>query len=59
MIEFLILVCVLGFILYMVNTYVPMAAPFKTVLNFVVGLILLILVLQFFLGGGISLPRLR
>jgi hypothetical protein len=42
----IIVLIVVGFCLWLVNTYVPMQAPVKTVLNVVVVLILLIWILS-------------
>lgn len=39
-VSIVVTIVVIGVILYLVNTYVPMAAPIKTVLNVVVVLIL-------------------
>jgi len=36
MIQILVLLVVVGVVLYLVNNYVPMAAPIKTILNVVV-----------------------
>jgi hypothetical protein len=59
-IQLLVLIVVIGVILYLVNTYVPMAAPIKTILNIVVILFLCIWLLSVFglLPGG-TVPRLR
>jgi hypothetical protein len=59
-IQLLVLIVVIGVILYLVNTYVPMAAPIKTILNIVIILVLCIYLLQVFglLPGG-TVPRIR
>jgi len=59
-IQVLVLIVVVGVILYLVNTYVPMAAPIKTILNIVVILFLVLWLLSVFglLPGG-TVPRLR
>jgi len=59
-IQLLVLIVVIGVILYLVNTYVPMAAPIKTILNIVVILFLCIWLLSVFglLPGG-TVPRLK
>ena len=36
MINLLVLLVIVGVVLYLVNNYVPMAAPIKTILNVVV-----------------------
>jgi len=48
MIELLIVLVVCGVALYFVNQYVPMAPPFKTLINVVVVLCLAIFLLNFF-----------
>jgi ABC-type siderophore export system fused ATPase/permease subunit len=59
-IQVIVLIVVVGVILYLVNTYVPMAAPIKTILNIVVILFLVLWLLSVFglLPGG-TVPRLR
>lgn len=59
MIQLIILLAVFGFLLYLLNTYVPMAPPFKAIINFVVVLILILYLLNVFGIGGPPLPRLR
>lgn len=41
MIESLVAIAIVGVILHMINSYIPMAVPFKTVIN-VVAVVLLI-----------------
>lgn len=48
MIEILIILVVVGVCLYMVNTYIPMAAPVKNVINVLVVLCLIIFLLNAF-----------
>jgi hypothetical protein len=57
----LILLVVVGVALYLVNTYVPMAAPIKTIINVVVVLVLVIWLLGAFglLDGGFMTRRFR
>jgi hypothetical protein len=59
-IQLLVLIIVIGVILYLVNTYIPMAAPIKTILNIVVILFLCLWLLSVFglLPGG-TVPRLK
>jgi hypothetical protein len=54
MIEVLVTLVVVGVILWLVNTYVPMAAPIKTVLNVLALLFVLLWLLRVFgvLHGG-------
>lgn len=48
MIELLVVLIVLGVILWFVNAHIPMAAPFKTGLNIVAAIIVLLMVLRAF-----------
>ena len=59
-IQLLVQIIVIGVILYLVNTYIPMAAPIKTILNIVVILFLCLWLLSVFglLPGG-TVPRLK
>jgi len=47
-ISLLVVLIIVGVILWLVNTYVPMAAPVKTILNVVVVLLLILWLLQIF-----------
>lgn len=59
MIELLVVLCVVGFIVYMVNAHLPIAPPFKMVINFVVVMILIVWVLNFFGLTNWDFPRRR
>lgn len=48
MIEVLIVLVICGVVLYLVNTYIPLAAPIKMIINVVAVLFLCIWLLQFF-----------
>lgn len=48
LIGILLTLLVVGFIMYLVNAYVPMPAPFKAVINGIVVIILIIWLLQVF-----------
>lgn len=48
MIELLVVLVVIGVLLYLLNTYVPMAAPIKTVVNVIVVLAVVVYVLKGF-----------
>ena len=50
---------VVGVILWLVNTYIPMAAPVKTVLNVVVVVLLCLWLLSLFGRRGLSIQLLR
>lgn len=57
MIEVLVVLVIAGVCLYLVNQYVPMAPPFKTVINVVVVLVLVVWLLQVF--GLVHFEHLR
>jgi len=52
LIQLLILLIIIGVLLYFINSYIPMAAPIKTLINVVVVLILLLWVLRLFGFGS-------
>ncbi len=54
MIQLLVLLVVVGVVLYLVNNYVPMAAPIKTILNVVVVLAVCIWLLR--VTGVVNIP---
>lgn len=54
LIQLLIVLVVAGVILWLINTYIPMQPPIKTIINIVVVLILCIWLLQAF---GITTMR--
>ena len=54
-ISILITLVVVGVVLYLIQTYIPMAPQVKTIINVVVVLLLCIWLLSTFLGGGILL----
>lgn len=57
MISIIVALVIVGLVLYLIETYVPMSAPIKTVLRVVVVLILCLWLLQAFglYSGGPSL----
>jgi hypothetical protein len=59
MISVLLVLVVVGFILYMVQTYVPMPAPFKTVITVVVVIFLIIWLMGVFGIADVPVPRLN
>ena len=60
MLQLLIVLVVLGVCLYLVNTYVPMAQPIKTIINVIVVLLVVIWLLNAFVPGVLTAwPRLR
>lgn len=48
LIQVLVLLIVVGVVLWLINTYLPMAPPFKTVINVVVVLVLCLWLLSAF-----------
>lgn len=56
-IQVIAILAVLGFALYALNSWVTMDPKFKTVINFVVGLGLVLWVLSLVLGGGLNFPH--
>lgn len=59
MITLIIYLVIVGVALYLLNTYVPMAAPIKTVINVIVVLILIIWLLNAFGIAHFPSPNLR
>ena len=59
LIQAIVVIVVVGLILYLVETYVPMAAPIKTVLRVIVVLLLCLWLLQLVGLVGPAVPRLR
>lgn len=59
MIQLLIVLIVVGVCLYLVQTYIPMAPPIKTVITVVVVLVLCLWLLQVFGVADMPVPRLR
>jgi hypothetical protein len=59
MITIIIYLVIVGVALYLLNTYVPMAAPIKTVINVIVVLILIIWLLNAFGIAHFQGPNLR
>ena len=57
LIGLLIILVVVGVCLYLVNTYVPMSAPIKTIMNVIVVLVLVIWLLSAF--GLVAMPPMR
>ena len=51
----LVVLIVIGVALYLINTYIPMAAPIKTILNVVVVVVVCLWLLNLFVGP-ITIP---
>lgn len=54
LISIIVVLVVMGLVLYLINTYIPMAQPVKTVLNVVVVLMLCLWLLNAF--GIVNVP---
>ncbi|MGC2360764.1 MAG: Thivi_2564 family membrane protein [Candidatus Cybelea sp.] len=48
MIEIVVVLIVVGVLLWLVNTYIPMAAPIKSLLNAVVVIVMVVWILKVF-----------
>ena len=59
LIGLIVVLVIVGLGLWLLNTYVPMAPPIKTILNVVVVLIVLLWVLQIFGLFSGPVPRIR
>jgi len=60
MISFLIVLVVIGIVLWLVETYIPMDPMIKTLIRVVVLIFVLLWILQFFgIIGGVTAPKLR
>lgn len=59
MIQILVVLVVVGVCLYLVQTYIPMAPPIKTIITVVVVLCLCLWLLQAFGVMDIPVPRMR
>jgi hypothetical protein len=54
MVELLLVLVVVGVVLYLINSYVPMAAPIKTIINVVVVLFVCVWLLR--VTGLVDIP---
>lgn len=61
MVGILLTLVIVGVVLWLVETYLPLAAPVKTIIRVVVVLFLIIYLLQVFglVGGPLTAPRLQ
>jgi len=59
MISLILLLVLVGVGLWLINTYVPMATPIKTILNVVVVICVVLYLLQVFGVADIPLPHRR
>jgi hypothetical protein len=60
LLAFLVIVIIVGFIVWLAITFVPMPQQFKTALPIIALVILLVILLVYMLGGGdIQIPKVR
>lgn len=59
MLEVLVVLVVVGLCLYLVETYVPLSPPIRTVIRVVVVLFLVLWLLRLFGVGDLGVPRIR
>lgn len=56
LLSLIIVLIVIGVVLWLVNTYIPMDPKIKTILNVVVVLVVCLWLLDLFLPGGLHIP---
>jgi len=60
-IQLIIFLAVIGLLLYLLNTYIPMAPPIKNIINIVVVVAVILWLLQVFgilgMAGGLTVGR--
>ena len=54
-----LVLAIIGFILWLIVTYIPMPAPFQTVIIVIIVIVVVLWLLGLLAGGGLTLPRLR
>ncbi len=59
MIQLILLLAVVGFIVYLITTYIPMPQVIKTVIYVIVAVVLIIYLMGVLGVGDIPIPRLR
>lgn len=59
LIQLILIIAVVGFILYLIETYIPMPAPFKLVIQVIIVIVLLLWVLQLFGVVGPTVGQIR
>ena len=55
----LVVLIIIGVLLWLINAYIPMAAPIKTIINVVIILIVVLWLLQIFGIFNEPIPRVR
>ena len=59
LVTLVLVLALVGFLLYLIVTYIPMPAPMQQVIVVVVVIVLVLWLLSALLGGGGGLPTLR
>lgn len=59
MIALILVIAVAGFLVYLITAYIPMPAPFKTVIYAVAAIVLILYLMSAFGVADIPVPRLR
>lgn len=59
LLSLLIYVAILGLICWAITTFIPMPPQFRTLIYVIVGIVALLILLQFVTGGAPHLPLLR
>lgn len=59
LIYIVVVIAILGLIVWLITTYIPMPEPFKMVIYVVCVIVLLLWLLQFLGGATVGFPRLR
>jgi hypothetical protein len=55
----ILVLALIGFVLWLITTYIPMPDPFKQVIVVLVIIVLVVWLARVLLGGTLALPRLR
>ena len=59
LVTLVIYLIVVGVLLWLINTYIPMAAPIKTIINVVVVVVVCLWLLRLFGIADVAVPRVR
>lgn len=59
MLLLILTIALLGFLVYLITTYIPMPAPFKTIIYVVAAIVLLLYLMSAFGIADLPIPRVR
>jgi predicted membrane channel-forming protein YqfA (hemolysin III family) len=59
MVMLILTLALIGFVVYLITTYIPMPAPFKTVIYVIVAVVLILYLMSVFGISDIPIPRAR